>query len=175
MDANARTANDARRAKWTRGLTWIGGSAFGLLFDWEALVPALRHRPYAYGSPSALTEIASLIGSFVLPLVVTFLAPRKSFLWAAAALGVQTAWSLLDRIVALNGPGLIHDFLENGGVALAALLILCGPVSLVRLFLRRHFDGKTRRIAAQQATMRQAAEDQAGVWPPPIRTDRHNP
>ncbi len=164
----------ARRAQWSRFMKWFVGSVFGLLFDWEALAPALRHRPYAYGPHSALSALAFPLGAYLLPLAVTFLAPRKPFLWAAAALGVHVAWSLLDRVVALNGPGLRHDFLDNGADALATLLVLCGPISLIRLLFRHHAEG-TRRIAEQQAALRQAAEDQAGVWPPPIRTDRHTP
>ena len=161
------TDRDKTRGRWTLGLVIVGGSICGLMFDWEALYPALLHRTFSYGTHSVVSSFGLLLGRYLLPVVVTFLAPRKSFLWAAAVLGVSVAWSLMDRVVSLNGPGFIHDFKDNGYDALRALLIFCGPISFVRLLLRRHRDGKTQRIAQQQAWMQQASEPQAGVWPPP--------
>ncbi len=157
-----------KRARWTRWVTFLGGSVFGLLFDWEALLPALRHHPYAYGSHSPASLLGIFVGGTFLPIAVTFLAPRKSFLWAAAALLVHLAWSLLDRVAAHNIPGLLQDLRGNSADALVNLLLFCGPISLIRLLLRRRHDGKTKRIAAQQALLRLAAEHQPGVWPPPI-------
>ena len=161
---------DAARARWTLWLT-LGGNVFGLMFDSDALSAALRHRSYAYGSHSDVSTLGLLLGDFVLPVAVTALAPRKSFLWAAAALGITLAWSLADRAVALNWPGLIHDLESNGLEHSLALLFFCGPIALVRLLMRRGRDGRVRRLAEQQAWMRRAAEAQAGVWPPPVRTD----
>lgn len=156
------------RARWTRWLTFLGGSVFGLLFDWEDLLPALRHQPYTDGPHSPGSLLGLFIGGTVLPVAVAFLAPRKSFLWATAALLVQLAWSLLDRVAAHNVPGLLQYLRGNGASALVNLLLFCGPISLVRLLIRRRQDGKTQRLAAQHALMRQAAEHQPGVWPPPV-------
>ena len=173
-DGTKADAPDALRGRWTIGLTIIGGSIFGLMFDWEALYPALTHRMFHYGSHGDIAMLGELIGGYVLPLVVVFLAPRKSFIWAAAALGVGLVWSLMDRIVTLNDPGLLSDLKDNGAAALVTLIVLCSPISLVRLLLRRRHDGKLRRIAAQQAWMQQASQAQAGVWPPPIQTPEQN-
>jgi len=161
------------RWTWTRWLTFLGGSLFGLLFDWEALIHALRHQPFAYGTHSPGSLLGLLIGGTILPVAVTFLAPRKSFLWAAAALLIHLAWSLLDRVAAHNTPGLLQDLRGNSADALVNLLLFCGPLSLIRLLLRRHQNGKTQRLAAQYARMHQAA-DQHGVWPPPINRDGYS-
>ncbi len=167
-------ARDALRGRWTLGLVIVGGSVFGFMQDWEALSPALRHRPFSYNSShDALSTLGSLLGDFALPVAVSFIAPRKSFFWAAATLGVGLAWSLMDRVVTVNGPGFLSDLENNGVSALATLLIFCSPISLVRLGLRRRRDGRLRRIAEQQAWM-QASEAQAGVWPPPIKRTEQN-
>ena len=159
----------ASRGRWTVGLILIGGSVFGLMFDWDALLPALLHRPFNYNSHGMMHQAGLVLGNIVLPLTVAVVAPRKSFLWAAAALVVAVAWSLLDRVVALNGPGFVHDLLDNATVALVILLFLCGPLSLIRFWRRRHKERKAQRITALQTWMQQQTEEQPGVWPPPIQ------
>ncbi len=138
---------------------------------WEALYPALRHRPFHYGSGhhSSLALLGILLGTFALPLVVASLTPRKSFLWAAAPSGIVLAWSLTDRMVARNVPGLIHDLKGNALAFSLMLLLFCGPISLIRLLMRRSRQGQAHRLEEQQTWMRQSYEAQMGVWPPPIR------
>jgi len=172
-DANTQKDPDKARARWTLWLALGGGNVFGLMFDSDALSAALRHRPYAYGSHGAVSLAGMLLGDLFLPVVVTGLAPRKSFLWAAAVLGITLAWSLADRVALLNVPGLVHDLEGNGLGRLLSLLLFCGPVSLVRLLMRRGRDGRARRLTGQQAWMQWAAQAQAGTWPPPARTDGH--
>ena len=163
--------NDARKWRWTLGLVLAGGNVFGFMGVWEALSPALRHRPFHYGSShhSGLALLGILLGTFVLPIVVACLAPRKSFLWAAAPSGIVLAWSLTDRVAAGNAPGLLHDLKGNALAFSLTLLLLCGPISLIRLLMRRSRQGQARRLEEQQAWMRHSYEAQAGVWPPPIR------
>ena len=176
LEAKGRNKQERQRkikARWTLGLVLIGGNVCGLMFDSDALWAALRHRPFAYGTHSTLSELGMVLGNFVLPILIVSLAPRKSFLWAAVALCIDLAWSLMDRVVALNGPGLIHDLIENGSGNLAVLLIFCAPISLIRFLVRRSQESRAQRIAEQQDWMRQAAEIQAGVWPPPIKTEGH--
>ena len=170
-DAGAPPQADALRWRWTRGLALVGGNVCGFLGVWEALSPALRHQAYSYGTGhhTALALTGILLGTLVLPIAVTSLAPRKSFLWATATAGIVLAWSLMDRVVARNGPGLIHDLTGNATAFSLTLLIFCGPISLLRLLRRRGREGQARRLEEYQVWMRQAQEAQAGVWPPPIR------
>ena len=172
--AEERKNRDKIKARWTLGLVLIGGNLFGLMFDSDALWAALRHRPFAYGTHSAVSELGTALGDFVLPIAVVSLAPRKSFLWGGMSLGITLAWSLMDRVVALNGPGFLHDFMENGTGYIISLLVLCGPISLIRFLVQRGRDRRLRRIAAQQAWLQQASEDQAGVWPPPVKPEGYS-
>ena len=134
---------DRTRWHWTWALALIGGNVAGFMGVWQALYPALMHRPFLYGSASRgpLSVIGILLASIVLPITVASLAPRRSFLWAAATSGIALAWSVTDRVAALNGPGLIHDLWENGAVDAFILLVICGPISLIRLLLRHGREG----------------------------------
>lgn len=115
---------------------------------------------------------AFLLCSLLLPGIVTDIAPRRHFLWGAVPLGLMFAWSLANRIVVFNGPGLASDFRENGIAALILLLVVCGPVSFIRLQMRRGRAAPARRLADYQAWAQGAAEAQAGVCPPPFaKTD----
>ena len=167
MTAASQTAPDPfrTRSRWTRLLVFGGGSLCGLLFDGEALFDALLHRPYHYGTHTAAALFGSLCGDFVLPLAITLIAPRRPLLWAAAALGVGLAWSLLDRVAALNFPGFLHDLQGNGVAALLALIFICAPVSLLRLLFPRPASGLPPFQAAPPRT------GDPGVWPPPIRPE----
>lgn len=169
-DRTAISQKDTLRGRLTLWLVLIGANICGLAFDSDALGAALRHHPFAYGTHSALSTLGMILGDFVLPVVVVSLAPRRSFLWAAAALCIDLAWSLMDRMVSLNGPGLVSDLADNGAGNLAALLVFCGPISLIRFLVRRSQDHHAQRMREQQDWMRRAAEDQTGVWPPPIQT-----
>ncbi len=164
---------DRVRVRWTLWLALIGGNLCGLAADYNALAGVLSRRPYQYGHNAGLEVAALLLGGLLLPGAVTGLAPRRPFLWGAVPLGLMFAWSLADRLVVFNGPGLASDFRENGIAAVILLLVVCGPVSFIRLQMRRGREAQARRLAEYQAWAQGAAEAQAGVWPPPVRPDGH--
>lgn len=158
------------RERWTCWLALLGSSVCGLMFDFVFLKRALLHRPPLHENPGDVSAVGELLGNVVLPVTVTALAPRKSFLWAAAALGIYLVWCIADQVVSLNGPGLLSDLKANGLYAALTLFLLCGPISLIRFYIRQKREERAQRIDGQQSLMNQV-DTQGGVWPPPIRTD----
>ena len=165
---------DRSRARWTLWLVLLGGNLCGLASDYDALVSVLNRHPNPYGHITGLGVAAFLLGSLLLPGVVTGIAPRRPFLWGAVPLGLMFTWSLADRLVVYNGPGLASDFRENGIAAVILLLVVCGPISFIRLQRRRGREAQARRLADYQAWAQGAAEAQAGVWPPSVRPDGYH-
>lgn len=69
------------RARWTLWLALLGGNLCGLASDYPALTRVLSHRPATSGQTTGLEVAGFLLGSLLLPAVVTGFAPRRSFLW----------------------------------------------------------------------------------------------
>ena len=156
---------------WSYNLVWIGGNVFGGMVAADMLVDLMRHRSFAIDSSNALAAFGVVFGMLVLPIVVTCFVPRKSFSWAAAALGIGLTWTILAHLLTFRQPATSERLKDDLIISGCILLFLCGPISLIRLFVRRGRDRKARRSATQQALMQQVPETTAGVWPPPVRID----
>lgn len=154
------SAGPDKTALW---LSLGGASLTGLIFIAPALWAALTHTPERQPLHVTLALFDLFVGLIGLLVAVALKARRCSFLWALLATAVHLFWTITDRLVNHNWPGLRSDLVENGLGGMVITSIFAGPTSFVRWQMRLSRERAARAARAWQAPQ----ETQEGIWPPP--------
>lgn len=148
------------RRQWDRYCLWValgGGNLAGIIWILPYLSMALR-------LPVAWRWNFHRLGDLLLISVISYLAhaPKRLLWWVPVPSVLWLAWSVTDRIVVGNWPGVSSDL--PGNVIGAGLDSILG--CLIALFLGRFGRGREDDDDVPDAASAMRFDSQEGVWPP---------
>ncbi len=151
------------RRQWNRYCLWVavgGGSLAGIVW----ILPDLSMALGASAWPRTWHRDFQRAGDLLLLFSVSQMArvPKRLLLWVPLPPALWLVWSVMDRIVAGNWPGLVNDL--YGNIILAGLDLVFGCV--ITLITGGFGRGHEEEDDAPDAASAMRFDSQEGVWPP---------
>ena len=126
----------------------------------NAILPFQIHSIYPN---QIITMLSGVFGVIILPVMLSLLARRRTFLWGLLPTLLVTAWRDIADI--LNGQSYRGVLLFNLELLTLLPIFTFGPVSLIRYLGARSQHG--RNVLAMVGSKAASATEGGGIWPPP--------
>ena len=153
------------RRQWDRYCLWlavISGNLAGIIFVLPDLSVVLGAPTWPVAWNRGFLRLENALLMYTIAALAC--APWRRLLWVFVPSALWLVWSVMDRIVAHNWLGLIHDLHSN--IPSAGMSIAFG--GLLALVLGKFGRGLEEEDAVPKATV-MTYDPQDGVWPPAPR------